>query len=314
MPRPPRISVVMPVHNGETYLPLAIESILRQTFTDFEFIILDDGSTDRSRAILDFYARSDGRVRPILCAHRGITAILNDGLAAARGEFIARMDADDISLPERLATQLRFLDNQPEVVALGSALEVIDPDGDPIHIMRWPGDHEEIDRRLLLGQGGLPHPAALMRRRTLNDAGGYREQFVVAQDKDLWLRLAERGRLANLAEPLLRYRQHLRSISSLRQDEQRRAVARAVQDACQRRGLEVPATLAVLSQTVPAATACEMRRQWIRAAMRHGNYRTARKHLKHYLQDKPYSPSRWCQALVYSLGALRNLRHLLKRA
>jgi GT2 family glycosyltransferase len=310
MQKSPQVSVLMPVHNGEAYLSPAIDSILGQTFRDFEFIIVDDGSSDRSRDIIRDYARVDARIRPFYCEHRGITVVLNQGVTAARGEFIARMDADDISLPERLAVQLRFLDENPSVVAVGCALDVIDPDGDSISVMRWPIEHEEIDRRLLIGQGGLPHPAAMIRRQALLAVGGYREQYQVAQDKDLWLRLAEHGRLANLPTPLLRYRQHLRSISSVRQREQRLAVARAIEEACRRRGQEVPAAVAMLAQS-PPAHAIDMRRVWSREAMRHGHYRTACKHLCSYILEKPYSPLRWGRAFLYSLGALRNLRRLI---
>ena len=196
---PPRISVVMPVYNARPFLAEAIDSITKQTFQDLEFIIIDDGSTDGSFELSQAAARDDSRIRLIRQSHAGVTAALNRGvIGPAQGEFVARMDADDISLPERFEIQADALDRQPDVLAIGSFVQRIDADGDTIAVSKWPLTHEEIDAGLLRGRGGLAHPTAMIRSGALRAVGGYRQKFAFAQDKDLWLRLAERGRLQNL--------------------------------------------------------------------------------------------------------------------
>ena len=189
----------MPVYNAERYVGEAVRSILEQTFADFDFVIIDDGSTDRSTEILEQFA-SDPRIRLIRRPNTGYLRALNEGLALCQGEFIARMDADDVSLPDRLRRQIAFLDEHPECLMVGCALLRIDDDGDVLCEERLPEDHAEIEARLLEGRGAIGHPAALIRRQALVELGGYREPFYGAEDHDLWLRLAERGRLANLPE------------------------------------------------------------------------------------------------------------------
>src|SRR5207237_7493623 len=121
----PRVSVLLPVWNGEAFLEQAMESILRQTLSSFELIVIDDGSTDRTAAIADEFASRDDRVRVLRRPHEGLSATLNAGIAAARGEYVARMDADDISVPDRLQKQVAYLDAHPGSVALGTWIEVL---------------------------------------------------------------------------------------------------------------------------------------------------------------------------------------------
>jgi len=308
--RTPRVSVVMPVYNAARYLVQALESILAQTVADFELIVIDDGSRDGSLDLLAACAQRDRRIRLCCGPHRGVTRVLNAGIALARGEFIARMDADDIARPDRFAQQIDYLDAHPEVVAVGSYLEVIDPDGAPLGLLRWATEHEEIDRQLLNGRGGLAHPAAMMRRRAVAEAGGYRERFAVGQDKDLWLRLAERGRLANLPLPLVQYREHPAATSATRRAEQQANVRQAVADACHRRGLRPPRKLASSAQTErrPAAT----RRRWVRAAVRSGHPATAWKHSRQLLRECPWSKDAWLALLALAVLAISpsSLAHL----
>jgi glycosyltransferase involved in cell wall biosynthesis len=205
------------------FLPAALDSILQQTCHDLELIAVDDESTDGSLPYLRQVAAVDSRMILVENEHRGVTAALNDGLRRASGEFIARMDADDRSHRERIAQQLDFLRRHPAVVAVGCWVRRIDEDGDVIAIGRWPESHADIYCGLLRGCGGLPHPGAMMRRAAVLEVGGYREQFRLAQDKDLWLRLAEQGQLANLPLVLLDYREHRKSLSRaqrLRQQQQ----------------------------------------------------------------------------------------------
>jgi glycosyltransferase involved in cell wall biosynthesis len=145
----PRISVVMSVYNGEKYLRQAIESILQQTYTDFEFIIIDDGSTDSSREIIQSY--DDKRIRLVINEQNiGLTKSLNKGIRLAKGEFIARMDADDISLPQRFEKQVAYLDSHPEVGVLGTYANIIDHRGKIINNIIFPTEHETILWTMLL--------------------------------------------------------------------------------------------------------------------------------------------------------------------
>jgi len=215
--RTPVVSVVMAVHNGEKYLAEAVESILNQTFTDLEFLIIDDGSTDGSAAILSTYARQDGRIRLVPQTNQGLTKSLNTGIQLARGEFVARFDADDISRPQRFERQLRALRLDPSLVAVGCVVELITDEGLCLGTHGNPVSHDEIRKRLLLGDGSaLTHPAVMIRKSALSAVGGYDETFPTVQDLDLFLRLSEVGRVTNLPDKLLLWRQHESSINRTR--------------------------------------------------------------------------------------------------
>lgn len=233
----PTVSVLMPVYNAERYLGEAVESILGQTFADFEFLIVDDGSTDRSRAILERYAAQDPRIRLTSRPNTGYAAALNELLGLARGELVARMDADDVALPERLARQVDYLRAHPDVVCVGTAVHFIDAAGRFLWD-RHPGmEHEAIQERALAGDCALNHPSVMMRRAALEAVGGYHVEFMPAEDLDLWLRLGEVGRLTNLSDVLMKYRQHEASFSEQHQRLQLERSAAAVLEACRRRGI-----------------------------------------------------------------------------
>jgi len=211
----PRVSVVMSVYNGEKYLREAIDSILAQTFTDFEFIIIDDGSTDRSPQIIDEYA--DGRIRFIRNDRNiGLTLSLNKGLKTAHGEYIARMDCDDVSLPERLAKQIAFMDANREVGACGTWALDIDHAGKVIG-KRETLVGEQLDN--FYWRTSLIHSSSMFR---FNPSGGpwYDPTAPVSQDYDLWLRIRTERKLSNLAEHLLLYRVHDESITNVNADKQ----------------------------------------------------------------------------------------------
>jgi glycosyl transferase family 2 len=214
----PRVSVVMAVRDGGPYLPQAVDSILAQTFTDFEFVIIDDGSTDATPEVLQRYQQADSRVRVHHQEHAGLTASLNRGCGRARGAYLARMDADDIAFPARLGRQVEFLDQHPQVALVGSAVVRIDELGREIKRSECPTSHSEIVRALAQ-YNCFTHPTVMLRRDMLEAVGGYREAYRQAQDYDLWLRLAERHELANLADPLLYYRVYADQVS-IRQLEQ----------------------------------------------------------------------------------------------
>ena len=208
----PELSVVMAVYNGEQHLVEAVRSICRQTFRDFEFIIINDGSTDGTAEILGRHAAKDSRIRVLTQPNDGLVASLNRGCKAARGEFIARMDADDFSLPTRFEKQIAFMRAFPRIAATGSASQFIE-DGALLDLYeRPPLRHREIMDVLFLGNP-VVHPSMLMRRAALETVGYYRPLFVAAEDLDLWLRLGERYELANLDDVLVHRRKHAEQVS-----------------------------------------------------------------------------------------------------
>ncbi len=208
----PAVSVVMPARDAEAYLREAIGSILAQTFRDFELLVLDDGSSDGTAAIADESARTDPRVRVIRQEKRGLIATLNRGCAAAQGPYLARMDADDVALPQRLERQVAFLERDRATAVLGTAMRYLGSEGPLPGLLAHPAGPAEI-RRTLRDYSCIAHPTVLMRRDAFEEAGGYRPAFLHAEDYDLWLRIAERHDLANLTEPLLYHRLHRDQVS-----------------------------------------------------------------------------------------------------
>lgn len=206
MEKYPEISVVMSVFNGEMYLRGAIESILNQTFADFEFIIFDDRSTDQSVSIIDSY--QDNRIKLIKnTINKGLTLNLIDGLNRAKGKYIARMDADDICFQNRFEKQLDFMEKNPEISILGSSVIFFDETGREV-IGKQPVLHEEIIIELLLGFT-LLHPSVMMRTSDLKKYQlTYNDHFRYSQDFELWVRASRFLRLHNLIEPLLKMREH----------------------------------------------------------------------------------------------------------
>lgn len=233
----PVISVILPVYNAERYVVRAVESILSQTFTDFELLITDDGSTDRSLSLLQPYAAKDHRIQLTSHANQGVSKTRNQMLHQAKGEFIAVMDADDIALPDRFARQIEFLREHPEVVCVGSAHAVIDQQGRFLSHLPLPQTDAEIQQAALAGHGSICHPCAMVRRAAMLTVGGYNEDLHSAHDLDLWLKLGEIGKLANLEASLLQYRIHTNSVSGRNYIAQREEARRACEAAWQRRGI-----------------------------------------------------------------------------
>jgi glycosyltransferase involved in cell wall biosynthesis len=221
-----KVSVVIPVHNGEKYLAQAIESVLAQTYRDFELLIVDDGSTDGSRAVMDRYARCDDRIRVLSQANRGVSVAGNLGFEKARGEWVARLDADDIFLPDKLQSQIAFIRRHPDVRILGTLGYFINRTGRVIGLVNSDGPFTRAEFDRMAGRGEpvfFVHSSTMMHRETVLAVGGYREQFVQAEDVDLWLRMAEKGHLLlKMPEPLLLYRLHGESLTMKRNAEQKR--------------------------------------------------------------------------------------------
>jgi hypothetical protein len=206
LPTTPAVAVLMSVYNAERHVADAVRSILAQTFCDFEFLIVDDGSSDRSAEIVSAFAASDPRIRMLRQANRGLIASLNRLLGEARAPLVARMDADDISLPTRLERQVAFLHGHPDHGVVGTNTHELDEQGTVFEcVTLHPLDHhgivEAMERR-----SPICHPSVMMRREAILDVGGYRLPYRHCEDYDLWLRLLDRTRLANLPDRLLLYR------------------------------------------------------------------------------------------------------------
>jgi glycosyltransferase involved in cell wall biosynthesis len=233
----PAVSVMMPVYNAERYIAEAVQSILDQTFADFELLVVDDGSTDRSPSILRRFADRDPRVRLVSRENRGISATRNELLSMALGEYVAVMDADDVSLPERLAVEVAYLRAHPDVVCVASQVHVIDELGRFLCDSHPGMDHDEIQEIALRGTCPLCHSSTMMRREVVAALGGYREGMQPSEDHDLFLRLGEVGRLVGLPDILVKYRNHGRSISVTQQERQGDLSKVASDQACDRRGI-----------------------------------------------------------------------------
>jgi glycosyltransferase involved in cell wall biosynthesis len=201
----PRVSAVVPVYNGAAFLERALRSLLTQTLADIEVIVVDDGSTDETPAIIAGLAARDRRVRPLRQEHAGEAAAANRATAEARADLIARLDADDMAVPDRLERQVAWLEANPSVAAVGGWLVSIDRHDRKLRLHTYPaGSVREIMSR----GPAIAHPTAVMRKSVLAAIGGYRYQFNVAEDYDMWLRMAEKADIANLPEVLAYYRLH----------------------------------------------------------------------------------------------------------
>jgi glycosyltransferase involved in cell wall biosynthesis len=225
----PTISVALSVFNAERFLDEAISSVLAQSFGDFEFLILDDGSSDASRAIIEDHARRDSRIRAIIRENRGLIASLNQLIEESRAGLIARMDGDDICHPERFARQVAFLADHPDHGVVGCWTADIDENGQPYRIggQDHPVTHEAFLEAIERNGPLLCHPGVMYRRDVVRAVGGYHAAFRHCEDLDLWLRLAS-VRIANIPERLLTYRHYAGQVSNRHLTEQQigAAVAR----------------------------------------------------------------------------------------
>jgi glycosyltransferase involved in cell wall biosynthesis len=303
--RDPLISVLLPIYNAEKYLRNALDSLLVQTHNDFEVIAVDDGSADCSLQILKEYA-DDAKVRILSRSNTGIVGALNDAIAMARGQLLARMDADDIAMPTRLERQFAFLKARPDCVAVGSSVLIMDEQGRDIYVDEAPTDHDEIEKIFFAGRGAICHPTVMMRAWAVRQVGGYREQYgELDVDVDLFLRLGEVGKLANIRYPLLRYRWHLNSMSH-RLNPVVASVTRAalIKETCHRRGMaeiRLPTLAPAERQMNDRDLTIEHYHRWSVEAAKYGRFAIARKYALAALRLEPRRKKCWwvlCNSLL----------------
>ena len=303
----PKVSVLVPVYNAERYLTAALESVLNQTFGDFELIVVNDGSVDASLDILREFEASDSRVRVISRPNTGYVIALNEMIDASRGIYLARMDSDDISMPDRFDKQVRYLDEHPECVAVGSNALVIDADGDPLTTWRFEQTSEDLDGLHIKGIGPrLVHPVAMLRSDAMRQLGGYRVEMETAEDMDLWLRLAEIGEIANLDDTLIRYRVHPKSVTHTSRSKQAALMVRIHNDACARRGID-PTPI----DSVPTESKNDLvsyYHKWGWWSYNSGHIRSAQKYAKRSIVAAPFAADSWklaAKVMCRSLGRKR---------
>lgn len=230
----PLVTVLMPAYNSEAFVGEAVASMLAQTFTDFELLVIDDGSTDSTGAVLE--AIRDPRLRLVSNPYNiGLIRTLNRGLELATGHYVARMDADDVSVPERLERQVEFLESHTEVDVLGTMANLINESGEAIgNISDYPTDADDV-RADLLRECCLIHPTVMFRRDVVRAVGGYDPGAPHAEDYDLWLRLSDDHGIANLPEKLVSYRLHRNQVSVRNVATQNRVAQRCRSAALRRR-------------------------------------------------------------------------------
>ena len=208
----------MAVKDGEKYLQQAIDSVLQQTFSDFEFIIIDDYSIDSSAQIVLEY--KDLRIKLIRnLSPLGLAKSLNLGLDIAKGEYIARLDADDVCLPNRFEDQVRFLNEHPQIGVLGTGIRLIDDQGNTIYDVHFPTDHDVIKWQLCF-RNPIAHPSVMMRHAAVKQADGYDPALIHSQDYDLWWRMSFTSQLANLHKVDVHLRQHSGQVTNVHRSEQ----------------------------------------------------------------------------------------------
>lgn len=293
----PLVSVVMPAYNARKYVAEAIESVLAQTFVDFECLIIDDGSTDETGQILQSHAARDRRIRIITQPNSGIGAALNRGIEESRGQYIARMDSDDLCLPQRFERQVDHLNRTPDCVLVGSRVLMIDPDGCPLFEMESVQTaHEAIDRLLMEAQWSIVHPSVMMRSDAVRKLGGYNNDLVPVEDHDLFLRLAEVGKLANLPEILLKYRKHPMNSVRVLADRRVNALKKVMDAAWKRRGIgdrgNYPTILPDVDRDDPQREV-KQKRNWGWQCLKCGNVAVARKYAFASLRSAPTALESW---------------------
>ena len=284
----PQASVILPIFNGEKYLSKTIDSVLGQSFGDFEVLLLNDGSRDNSLEIVNMYADIDNRCKVYSWDNKGVVWTTNKGLELALGDIIFLIDQDDVCAPERFEKQIKYLENNRNCVAVGSGVTFIDPEGLPIMPVSVPLDQKSRYKKIMNCDGiAIANPSVAIRRKALIDIGGYRQEYLYAQDIDVFLRLAEIGKLANIDAPLLFYRQHLEMNSIKNIEIQRISAQRAINAEAARRGVGVP-DFEEKMETLDMSL-IDIYIKWAWWSIGANNFKTAKKYALKSLYEKPFS-------------------------
>jgi glycosyltransferase involved in cell wall biosynthesis len=288
----PAVSIVIGAYNAQRYLGQTLDTLLAQTFGDFELIVVNDGSTDHTADILADYEHKDKRIVPISIPHAGIVEAANAGLRAAKAELVARADSDDLYPADRLEKQARYLAAHPQCAVVGGRVQMIEPYGSPLKVTDQPTDHDSIEARLLKGDGSaIMQTTAMLRKSVALQAGFYRDKYPWSEDLDLFLRMAELGRLANLPDVLAKYRIHSSSTNWTKHDIQLRNKPALIREAHERRGRTPPTESKFANPwETPAA---ERYTFWVWCALKDKNVFGARRHAWSALKVSPFSTSTW---------------------
>ncbi|MCK8078691.1 glycosyltransferase [Vibrio sp. 1CM2L] len=206
-----KASILMPCYNAEKYIARAITSLLNQTYAEFEIVIVDDGSTDSTKEVILSF--KDSRIKMIeLCKNQGITNALNVGLSECKGQFIARMDADDFSFPNRIERQLDFFEKNENVIAVGSSIVNFDEFGNEV-LVKYPSTHDEIKANLYMYERSICHPSVMIRSEIVKKIK-YSNKYPYCEDMKLWFDLIKLGQVANIDEALIKYYRHSLQVSN----------------------------------------------------------------------------------------------------
>ena len=215
----PDVSIILPAYNAAPFLKESLDSVLRQSYANFELIALNDGSSDDTGLILDEYAKRDNRVKVIHQENLGLVATLNKGIGLARAPLIARIDGDDPWMDDKLSEQVDAFTHDPELVLIGGGFEIINTDGYYLETVMPPLDDEDIRRTLYL-RNAFGHSGVVFKKEAAETAGLYSSDHGPTEDYDLWIRLSQQGKVANLARPVYRYRINLEGISQMNSEKQ----------------------------------------------------------------------------------------------
>ena len=209
-----KISILMPAYNSEQFISKSIESIINQSFSDYEFIIVDDGSKDATKEIINMYKQNNNKIKLFSKSNSGLTETLNFGLKKCKGEWIARLDSDDLSRFDRLEKQLLIAESKRNIGLIGSDAIFIDSFDNNLYSHSYPSTHKELTNNLLSCKKFFPHSSAFFNRELVESIGAYRDRAGISEDWDLWIRLASKSQIINIKKPLLKIRIHENQISN----------------------------------------------------------------------------------------------------
>lgn len=312
----PLVSVVMSVYNGKRYLHACLDSILAQEGVEFEVVVVNDGSTDGSSAILEEYERKDARVRVFRQENAGLTRALARGCGEARGPLIARQDDDDISMPGRLAKLAAVLQDQAAVAVVSSWVESTGPSDEILMSTQFPEGLKAGTEGVLRGRRNPVHGSTMFRKADLDAIGGYRPEFYFAQDSDLWLRLADRGGFLFLPEALYRFRIVDGSITANHRDAQVRLYELA--KACRQARIQGQAERPFLDEAAlirPGTSSAGRPKRGAatyligRLLLKNGDMR-ASAYLRSYVRQSPLDPKGWISLLQVAFLQGRTQGHI----